>query len=342
MSTRNLTVASAPHITSGVTTRHLMVAVCIALCPTLLASAFIFGWRVLLLVGVTVSTCVGFEYLYCLALKKPVTIGDFSAVVTGMILAFNLPPSFPLWMATIGSFVSIVLVKELFGGIGYNFANPALVGRIVLHLGFTAAMIDYTYPQTLGGVDALATATPLAVNSPQTVPLIDLLLGTHGGVLGETCMVALILGGVGLILFKVMSASIPVVYIGSVYLLKVLLDFFIAMAQNGAGAALAAFGGIAYSGVLYVLSGGIVFAAFFMATDYSTSPYALKGKIVFAVGFAVLTVFLRQWGKMAEGVSYALLIMNLLVPHINNHFRQEPLGAKKKTRRPAKQKKEAV
>ncbi|MFV0353467.1 MAG: RnfABCDGE type electron transport complex subunit D [Oscillospiraceae bacterium] len=328
MAQNRLATVAAPHITSPLTTRKIMVAVTIALCPTLVASAFIFGLRVLLLAGVTVASCVIFEYLYQLVLKKPITIGDFSAVVTGLILAFNLPPAFPLWMACIGSFVAIVITKQLFGGIGFNFANPALVGRIVLQLGFPAQMMQYTYPASVsGGPEALASATPLAVLRNGSVPLIDLLLGTHGGTMGETVAVTLILGGVALILFKVMSASIPVVYIGGTFVLKFLLDFGTGAAAGGFGSAVSGAGLYAWNAMLWVLSGGLLLGAFFMATDYVTSPYTLKGKIVFGIGLAVITVAIRTWSHTTEGVSYAILIMNLLVPFINSICLQKPLGA---------------
>lgn len=331
MKDNKLVVAASPHLTSRYTTRMLMVAVCLALLPTLIASTFIFGLRVLLLTGVTVATCVGFEFIYCVLLKKPITITDFSAVVTGLILAFNLPPEFPLWMATIGSFVAIVVTKQLFGGIGFNFANPALVGRMVLQLSFTGPMIHYVYPNTFGGVDALAGATPLTVAQSQPLPLIDMLLGTHGGVLGETCAIALIFGGVMLILTRVISPSIPVTYIGATFLFKLLLEFGRGAQASGFGAALSGFGGYAYNSLIYVMAGGLLLGAFFMATDYTTSPYTLKGKIVFGLGLAILTVSMREWAKAAEGVSYALLLMNLLVPYINVTCRQRPLGVKKRS-----------
>lgn len=315
-----LLVSPSPHIVGSYSTRKIMVMVIIALAPTLVAAAFIFGWQVLLLAGVTVAACVGFEALYCLVMKKPLPVGDFSAVVTGLILAFNLPPSFPLWMAVIGAFVSIVVVKQLFGGIGLNFANPALVGRMVLQLSFTGSMINYTYPQSVAGVDALASATPLYVLGQGQVPLMDLLLGTHGGVLGETCAATLIIGGLFLIVTKVISPAIPVAYLGCTYLFTFLLDL-----AGGAAPRVAAL-----SALGYLLAGGLLLGAFFMATDYTTSPYTLKGRIVYGICLAILTVALRRWANSMEGVSYALLIMNLVVPYINRATRQRPLGTKKR------------
>ncbi len=335
MEENKLIVSASPHITSSATTRMIMLAVTVALLPTLLASAFIFGWEVLLLSGVTVAACVAFEFCYCAMMKKPIPIGDFSAVVTGLLLAFNLPPQFPLWMAIIGAFVSIVIVKQLFGGIGFNFANPALVGRIVMQVSFTGAMINYVYPKPVVGVDALASATPLLAVKAGQLPLLDLLFGTHGGVLGETCAITLLLGGLFLILTKVISPSIPVVYIGGVFVLKFLLSFGQGAAANGFGTAAQNIGTYAYGGLIYILSGGLLLGAFFMATDYTTSPYTLKGKLVFAAGLAVLTVAMREWSNMAEGVSFALLLMNLFVPYINSLCRQKPLGVSTKRQKKA-------
>lgn len=318
-------VGASPHITSRISTRMIMGMVAAALVPTLIASAFIFGWEVLLLTGVTVAACVAFELAYQVVMKKPVTIGDLSAVVTGLILAFNLPPHFPLWMAIIGAFVAIVITKQMFGGIGFNFANPALVGRMVLQLSFTGPMINYTYPPT--GVDALASATPLAAMAGgNRVPLMDMLLGVHGGTLGETCAIALIVGGLFLILTKVISPAIPATYLGFTFLFTFLLDFGGNAAAGGFGAAFSSIGPSAYNSVVLLLGGGLLLGAFFMATDYATSPYTLKGKIIFGLGLAVLTVAMRSWSKMTEGVSYSLLLMNLLVPYINETCRQKPLG----------------
>lgn len=333
MEENKLLVSAAPHITARFNTRMLMGAVCLALCPTLVAAAIIFDIRVLLLTGVTVAACVIFEYVYEVLMKKPITIGDFSAVLTGLILAFNLPPNFPLWMAVIGAFVSIVITKQLFGGMGYNFANPALVGRIVLQLAFTAQMINYTYPAA--APDALAGATPLPAMQNTTLPFSTILFGTHGGTLGETCALTLLIGGIALMLVKVISPAIPVTYIGGAYVFTLLLDFGRAASANGFGGALQSLNLYAYNALISVMSGGLLLGAFFMATDYVTSPYTRKGKIVFGLGLAVITVAIRQWGNTTEGVSYSILLMNLLVPYINETCRQKPLGIKK--RRKAKE-----
>jgi electron transport complex protein RnfD len=310
-----------------------MLLVIISLLPTLAAATYIFGWRALLLCVFTASACVGFEALYCVLMKKPVPVGDFSAVVTGIILAFNLPPSLPLWMAAVGAFVAIVAVKQMFGGIGFNFANPALVGRMVLQLSFTGSMIRYIYPQSFGGVDALASATPLYAMREGVVPLFDMLLGTHAGMLGETCAITLIAGGVFLMLTQVIQPVIPVVYLGSVFIFKLLLNLLSAgMAPNVA----------LLNAVAYLLGGGLLLGAFFMATDYTTSPYIFKGRMVFALALGVLTVAIREWAKMLEGVSYALLLMNLLVPYLNILLRQRPLGTGRGGKKSQKRAKGAV
>ena len=319
MENHKLQVASSPHITSGSSVRKIMLAVIVALLPTLVASTMIFGLRVLLLTVVTVAACVGLEALWCLLMKKPIPVGDLSAVVTGLLLAFNLPPAFPLWMAVVGAFVAIIITKQLFGGLGLNFANPAIVGRIVMQLSFTGPMIEYTFPNTHGGVDALATATPLVVAKSESLPLIDLLLGTHGGVLGETCAVTLLLGGLFLIATRVISAAIPLFYIGGVFLFK----FLLLLGEGNSAAA------SAYESLSLVLAGGLLLGAFFMATDYVTSPYTLSGKILFGICLAVMTVSVREWATMPEGVSFSILLMGLLVPYINNATRSRPLGVGK-------------
>lgn len=319
MENSKLMVAASPHITSSASTRKVMLAVAVALLPTLVASAILFGPRVLLLTAVTVAAAVGFEALWCWLMKKPIPVGDCSAVVTGLILAFNLPPAFPLWMAVVGAFVSIVITKQLFGGLGFNFANPALVGRIVMQLSFTGQMISYSFPKSFGGVDALAGATPLIVAKNQSLPLIDMLLGSHGGMLGETCAITLLLGGLFLMAIRVISPAIPLCYIGGTFVFQFLLFLGGGMAAGQA----------AYQAFSLLLAGGLLLGAFFMATDYVTSPYTLSGKIIFGLCLAVLTVSIRQWATMPEGVSFSILLMNLLVPYLNRLTRSRPLGVPK-------------
>ena len=302
----HLSVSSSPHIRSGATTTKIMGTVIIALMPALVASVIIFGPRALLVTAVTVAAAVLFEFAWCHLRHQPDSIQDLSAVVTGLLLAFNVPSTIPLWMPVVGAFVSIVIVKELFGGIGRNFANPAIVGRMVLAVSFTSRMTAFPFPNPLSGVDALTSATPLAAagNGAQ-LPYLDLLLGTHGGVLGETCSLALIIGGVFLIAVGTIKATIPVTYLATVAVISLLTG---------------------HDPLVQLLSGGLLLGAFFMATDYTTSPYTTKGQIVYGLLLGVITCGIRFWGNMAEGVSYAILIMNLLVPYINALTRHRPLG----------------
>lgn len=305
--TSYLRVSACPHIHTADSTTRIMGNVIIALMPTLVASVILYGWRSLLTVLTTVAACVLFEYLWCRFRHFNNTVGDLSAVVTGLLLAYNLPPAIPLYMAVIGAFASIIVVKELFGGIGRNFANPAIVGRIVLAVSFTSAMTSFTYPEPLIACDAITSATPLASDAAN-IPLLDLLLGTHGGVLGETCALTLLIGLVWLLITGTIEITIPLVYVGTV-------------------AALSAIFG--YDVLGEILSGGLLLGAIFMATDYTTSPFTRKGKIIFALGCGVITCLIRFWGNMNEGVSYSILLMNLVVPFINEHTRNVPMGGGK-------------
>ena len=301
-----LIVSASPHVRSEETTQSLMANVIVALCPCVVASAIIFGMRALLVTAVSVIASVAFEWLYCKLLKKPNPISDLSAVVTGIILAMNFPVTLPLWMGIVGAFISIVLVKQLFGGLGYNFANPALVGRIALFSGFSSAMTNWKFPAA--AVDQLSSATPLQVADPSALNLMDLFLGVHGGVMGETCALAILIGFVWLVATKTISHAIPVTYLATVAVMSLLCG------QNV---------------MVQLLSGGLMFGAVFMATDYVTSPFTLKGKIVFGIGLGIITSAIRFWGNMAEGVSFAILLMNLWVPYINDLTHQVPLGYKK-------------
>ena len=301
-----LIVTAAPHITGPDSTQKIMQRVCLALCPTLVAAVIIFGINALILTLVTVAACVFFEWGYCKLVHREVPVGDFSAVVTGMLLAFNLPSTLPWWMAVVGAFIAIVIVKQLFGGLGYNFANPAIVGRIAMAMGFAGAMSSYPHPE---GLDALASATPLAVaDQLGSESYVTLLLGNHGGVLGETCAITLLAGGLYLIWTKVISPTIPVTYLATVAVLSLVAG---------------------RDPVVQLLSGGLILGAFFMATDYVTSPTTTKGKLVFGIGLGVITCAIRFLGTMAEGVSFSILLMNLVVPYIEELTRQDRLGIAK-------------
>jgi electron transport complex protein RnfD len=302
-----LIVTAAPHITSADSTQKIMQRVCLALVPTLIVSVLWYGISALILTAVTVAACVLFEMGYCKLMGKENPTGDFSAVVTGLLLAFNMPASLPWWMAIVGSFVAIVVVKQLFGGMGYNFANPAIVGRIAMALGYTGAMTKYVFPAN--GIDAFASATPLAVASEVgSAGYMTLLIGKHGGVLGETCAITIILGGIYLIWTKVISPVIPVTYLATAAVLSVCFGM---------------------DPIYQLLSGGILLGAFFMATDYVTSPTTDKGKVIFGIGLGVITMLIRRFGTMNEGVSFAILLMNLVVPYIDVLTRQDKLGIAK-------------
>ena len=296
-----------------------MLDVIIALCPALIAGVIVFGWRALLVVAVCILSCIVFEYLSRLVMKRDNTIGDLSAVVTGMLLAFNLPVTIPLWMAVIGCFIAIVIVKQLFGGIGQNFANPAITARIVLMISFTTQMTHWVQPffYQNSGVDAITTATPLTlITTPDKLPsLLKMFLGAKGGCIGEVSGLALLIGGVYLIVKRVISPTIPLVFIGTVFVFSALFG-----AQP----------------VYQLLSGGLMLGAIFMATDYSTSPITEWGKVIFGFGCGFITVMIRVFGSYPEGVSFSILFMNILVPYIDKATVSRPVGEKKQSK-PAKQ-----
>ena len=306
-----MTTGVSPHIRSERTTQRVMLDVIIALCPALIASVVIYGFRALLLTCVSVAACVLLEFVWEKAMKKPVTVADLSAVVTGMLLAFNVPVGMPIWEMLIGDIAAIILVKMLFGGLGCNFMNPALVGRIVIMFSFTTDMTTYAVPKVANaitsGVDAVSTATPLTMMTGLSwADFPKLLLGAHGGVLGEVCAAALILGGIYLIVRKVIKPIIPLCYLGSLLLFSWL------------------FGGT--QPVLSLFAGGVMLGVIFMATDYVTSPFTNKGKVIFGIGCGLITAAIRVFGNYAEGVTFAILLMNILVPYINDLTMTKPLG----------------
>lgn len=302
-----LIVSSSPHISSPVKTKTLMIDVIIALIPAFIASIVLFGVRSIILVAATIAAAVIAEYVCRKVMKRPNTISDCSAIVTGLLLAFNLPVSAPIWMAVLGAVIAIVVVKQMFGGIGYNFVNPALAARIILMTSFPTQMTTWTAP-----FDGTATATPLAqIASGDTASLpsyVDMLLGKSGGCLGETCAIALLIGGIYLVVRKVISPIIPVVYIAVVFVFSALLG---------------------QDPVMQILSGGLFLGAIFMATDYVTSPLTNKGKVIYAIGCGLITVLIRTFGALPEGVSFSIILMNILVPHIENLTTPRPFGAKK-------------
>ena len=301
-----LLVSSSPHMFTRTTTSVLMRDVIIALTPSLVAAVWIFGWRALLVTAVAVAAAVLTEYLFEKAVGRENTIGDFSAVVTGMLLAFNLPVTIPLWQVALGSIIAILVVKQLFGGIGRNFANPAIVGRIVLFLSFSQAMTAWQFP------DAVSSATPLALmraGDMNALPsLWHMFLGLKGGCLGEVSGLALLIGFAYLLIRKVISWHTPVVFVAVVFLLSWPLG-----------------GSLTYA-LYQILSGGLLLGAIFMATDYATTPSTNWGRVLFGLGCGLFTVLIRQWGSYAEGVSFAILFMNILTPYLSKWTRSKPLG----------------
>lgn len=307
----NMTVSVSPHIKDKTSTKSIMRDVIIALTPALIASVLIFGMRALLVTAVCVAFSVGSEWAFEKIVKKPNTIGDLSAAVTGVLLAFNLPVGIPLWQAAFGSIVAIVVVKQLFGGLGQNFANPAITARIVMLLAFSSTMTTWVFPGLVSSAtpDALSGATPLVILKGETsaaLPSIrDMLLGVHGGCLGETSAIALVAGGIYLLVRRVISWHTPVAFIGTVFLFTLILG---------------------EQPVYQLLSGGLLLGAIFMATDYSTTPSTNWGRIIFGVGCGLITVLIRVWGNYPEGVSFSILLMNILTPYISKLTAKKPLG----------------
>lgn len=307
---RLLAINSSPHARSSTTTQVIMRDVLIALFPTLIASAFIFGVRALVVCAVCVATSVFFEYLYRRLMNLPQTVSDLSAAVTGLLLAFNLPADIPLWMAMIGCFVAIVIIKQLFGGIGKNFANPAIVGRIVLLISFATPMTTpWLLPLSQRTADAVTGATPLATG-PMSVGYLQLFLGNIGGSLGETCKLTLLLGFLYLLVRKVITISAPVAFMATVLILAPIM------------------GG---DPIFHLLTGGIILGAIFMATDYVTTPTTELGKVIFGVGCGIITMVIRMYAGYPEGVSFSILLMNIVTPHIDQLCSSKPFGEVKQS-----------
>ncbi|MEG1577741.1 MAG: RnfABCDGE type electron transport complex subunit D [Oscillospiraceae bacterium] len=298
-----LTVTSSPHLRDNSSTSTIMRDVLIALLPAVVASVLIFKVSALLVILTCVICAVGSEFVWEKLMHLPVTIGDLSAAVTGTLLAMCLPADLPLWMAGLGSVIAIIVIKQLFGGIGQNFANPAITARVILLISF-GQMATFTY-------DGVSTATPMMImnGAEGTLPGVQsMLLGTHGGSLGETCAVALLVGGVYLLVRKVISWHIPVCFIGTVLIGSLIAGISPLHALTG---------------------GGLLLGAIFMATDYSTSPMSKLGKIIYGVGCGLLTLLIRIFGTLPEGVSYAILLMNILTPHIDKLTQQKAMGGTK-------------
>ncbi len=332
----NLTVSSSPHLVTVLDTRRTMMHVLIALLPSAIMSAVFWGiYPVCLILG-----CMAFsalcEYLYDRIMKIPNTVRDCSSLVTGAILALTLPPTLPIWMAFIGCAVSIIIVKCLYGGIGRNIANPAIVGRIVLLLSFTSQMTTWKYTgfQMKAGVDALTGATPLGLLADkafESAPgLWQLFIGNKGGSLGETCIIAILIGGIFLIITKIISPVIPCVYLGTVFVFAFI--YYLIVPVSGTSAL--------YMAVFHLLTGGVVFGAFFCATDYVTSPIMKNGRIIYAIGCGFFTMVIRLFCSYPEGASFAILFMNIMTPLIDKYTIDSYYGITKRAREEKKKKKE--
>lgn len=310
-----LIVTTSPHFKHPTTTTSIMRDVLIALSPAAVASVVIHGWYALVMIVVTVAAAIGAEFIFNLCAKKKQTIIDLSAAVTGLLLALNLPTSTRIWHCIVGAVFAIIVVKCLFGGIGCNFANPAITARVFLVLAFMEVSGG-----KLGGspfsdtsVDLVGGATPLVVigqgaPASELPTLLEMFLGLRGGAIGEGCIVALVLGGIYLIARRVIRWEVPVAFIATVFLLSWVIT------------------GSLVTAIYYILAGGVFIAAFFMITDYSSTPLSKLGKIVFAIGAGLLTVLIRFYGSYPEGVSFAVLIMNILSPYVDKLCAKRPIG----------------
>ena len=302
-----LTLSSSPHIRSNDSVQSIMRDVLIALVPAAIAGAYFFKWRAVVVIAVAVIAAILSEYVWQKCTKNEITISDYSAIVTGVLVAFNVPPTLPLWMVALGSMFAIIVVKQFFGGLGQNIVNPALAARAALLASWPVAMTTWT-------LDGVTTATPLALLKAGETNLPSLFIafiGNVGGCIGETSALALLIGGAYLIYRRVISWHVPVFYIGTVAILTTILGRSGFMTGNG----------------LYeIFTGGLMLGAFFMATDYTTSPITQKGRIIFAIGCGVVATLIRVFGGYPEGVSYSILIMNLVVPIIDKYVTPKIFG----------------
>lgn len=337
-------VSSSPHIKSSKTVQSVMRDVIIALTPALLGAVLFFSFRALVIVAVSVSSCVLFEFLYNLIFKKPQSVSDLSAVVTGMLIGFNMPVTAPVYLPVIGAAFAIIVVKMLYGGLGKNIANPALCGRIFLFLSFSSYMTNWVDASTainrtanslplFANTDVVSSATPLAYlknGDPSIlndVPLSSAFIGTIGGCFGETSAILLIIGGLYLLYKKIITWHIPAAYLGTVAIITFLFPHMEGITRLQF---------MAYN----LFSGGLMLGAIFMATDYATSPVTPKGRIIFGIGCGLLTVFIRYFGGYPEGVSFAILLMNFLTWFIDKHTIPTKFGGESKYARIFKKAKE--
>ena len=304
---QKLHVSASPHFKGSNTTRRIMLDVIIALIPASIMACVIFGMRSMVLIAICIATCVVLEYISRKIMKRDTTIGDLSAVVTGLLLALNLPVDINPLIAMFGCLIAIVVVKQMFGGIGMNFVNPALAARIVLLVSFPGPMMHWVTAAgapKAAAIDATTSATPLAAE-PGVYSYVDLLLGRCGGSIGEVCALALILGGIYLVIRKVISPIIPCVYLGTAAVMSLIVGL---------------------DPLYQLLSGGLMIGAIFMATDYVTSPSTAWGKVIFGVGAGLITFLIRYFGVYPEGVSFAILFMNILTPYIDSWTKHKIFG----------------
>ena len=309
-----LIVSSSPHIKTKNDTPRIMLDVIIALLPTFIAGVIIYGIRALLVVATCVLTSVVSEYVFNLVTKKEQTVFDLSAVVTGLILALNLRADAPIWQCIVGSVFAIVVVKCLFGGLGCNFANPAITGRVFLLICFSGTLAGGALPLISTEPDLVAGATPLVqiAKGGELPSLLDMFLGLRGGAIGEACILAILIGFVYLVVRKVIHFETPLIMVATVFLLSLVVD------------------GNVTTALYHVLAGGLVFGAVFMATDYVTTPITRTGKMIFAVGAGLMTYLIRKYGTYPEGVSFAILFMNILSPYIEGWTKPKALGKRGK------------
>lgn len=316
----NLIVSSSPHLVTSLDTQKTMLLVIIALVPALCVSTYVFGPRVLLLTAVSMVASMCFEWLWNKMMKRRDTVCDLSAALTGMLIAFNVPSGLPIWILVLGDFVAIIVIKQLFGGIGRNIVNPAITARIVLFISFATDLTTWTVPKM--AADATSTATPLGVLAEGNTTLLpsnmQMFLGFVGGSFGEVSAIALLIGGIFLVWKKIISPIIPCCFIGTVFVFALVY-----YAATGEAEALR-------MAIFHVLAGGVMLGAIFMATDYVTSPLLPQGKVVFGIGCGVITMVIRLWGQYPEGVSFSILLMNCLTPLINTFFQKRMYGGKKK------------
>lgn len=317
----NLIVSASPHLVTAMDTQKTMLMVLIALVPSLLVSTYVFGFRVLILTAVCIAASMFFEWAWNKLMKRPQTVCDLSAALTGTLIAFNVPSGLPYWIAIIGCFVAIVIVKQLFGGIGKNIANPAITARIVLFISFATEMTTWPLPRMYQTTDAVTGATPLGIlaeGSAADLPNnMEMFLGYIGGSMGEVSAIALLIGGLFLVWKKIISPIIPCCFIGTVFVFSLIYY--------------GATGGDAFQmAIFHVLAGGVMLGAIFMATDYVTSPLLPGAKVVFGIGCGIITMLIRLFGQYPEGVSFSILIMNCLTPLIDNFFQKRMYGGEKK------------